>query len=249
MKLILEQYDSPSENITINSPDDESLSITIKGIDWSRFTFLTLQENSKNWIQISGNLADDGLAIVIEKNGIQEVSQYPPQSIMEIEDILSSYLNNKPDGFVKFFKSQENLSQDYHNWKVRFEHQQLTNKRTKLIAVLAALFILAFSSWALYLWFSHEFKFIGHETSTTVATVVKTKYRPGYKSIIQIAKYKFNINEVSYVGYFRASTARIRKHKIGEQVKVKYAIDDPSISKRVATYKSKYNITYPSTEQ
>ncbi|MGL1885265.1 MAG: hypothetical protein OCD76_02025 [Reichenbachiella sp.] len=248
MNLILEQ-EADGKKLTNDRPSQVSIIALVRSLDWSIFTFLTLKVDSQNLIEISGNLGDDGLAIVIEKNGTQEISERSPESITEVENILIDYLNDNHDKISEYFDSQTVLSQNYYNWKAAQESKLKHGVFIKLISIVVTLMIITTVVYGLYLWTSHEFKFIGHATSMSVATVVETKYRPYMKSMVQIAKYEFIIDELVYFGYFKAATAATRKHYIGDRVKIKYATDDPFISKRLATYKSKYKANYPSMVQ
>ncbi|MCV9386596.1 hypothetical protein [Reichenbachiella ulvae] len=238
MQLILEQEEG--KNLKEEELHDAAIGSIVNSIDWSKFTFLTLKRDEGNWIEISGNLAEDGLAILIEKEGVQEISEFPPESVSEVEEVLVDYYNGRMDRISRYFEPKYRpFHLDMAESRMIIEYPSLTRRIiVKLASVVFALSLVAFVYWALNLWFTHDFKFLGHDTAITAATVVETKYRPYMKSMVQIAKYEFVIDDKTYEGYFRAATSTTRKHNVGDRVKIKYAIDDPSISRRLATYVS-----------
>lgn len=237
MVLELARESQGTNKIVHEDLSSASIMSFVRSLDWSVFTFLTLKADSQNWIEISGNLGDDGLAIVIEQNGLQKVSERSPESVTDVENVLIDYFNGRFDLINSYFVPQAGLDYQYSHWKAAQPTHRIRRISIKLISVAIAVTIMGTVFYGLYLWTSHEFKFLGHETAHTSATVVETKYRPYFKSMVQIVKYEFQIDQKLYYGYFRASTTKVRKHYIGDRVKVKFAVDDPSISKRLATYK------------
>lgn len=243
-KKMLVQLDQDDESGGIHLKEEllqeTGIPKIVDRIDWKKFTFLTLKRDEENWIEISGNLEEDGLAIVIEKDGVQEISEIPPESKTEVEEVLVDYYNGRMDRISRYFEPKYRpFHLDMTESRQLIEYPSLTRRIiVKLTSVVFALSLVAFVYWALNLWFTHDFKFLGHDTAITAATVVETKYRPYMKSMVQIAKYEFVVDDKTYEGYFRAATSTTRKHDVGDRVKIKYAIDDPGISRRLATYVS-----------
>jgi hypothetical protein len=58
-----------------------------------------LSVNNNNWIEVGGNLNEDGLSSMYEENGKQYVISEPSSSVKDMTEILISYFNR--DGKFK----------------------------------------------------------------------------------------------------------------------------------------------------
>jgi hypothetical protein len=81
--------------------------------------------------------------------------------------------------------------------------------------------------------FTGELKFIGHDVDYTTATVTDIKWRPIPGGYIQNVTYEFTFQQKQYKGYFEG-TKLTGMHFVNDLIKIKFATDDPSISKRIA---------------
>lgn len=83
-----------SDNTTI-----EQIRETMKELDWNDFHQVVLSIDNSNWIEVGGNLNEDGLSSMYEENGKQFVINKPPSSVEHMTEILISYFNG--DGKFK----------------------------------------------------------------------------------------------------------------------------------------------------
>ena len=87
-----------SDNTTI-----EQIRETMKELDWNDFHQVVLSIDNSNWIEVGGNLNEDGLSSMYEENGKQFVINKPPSSVEHMTEILISYFNED----VKFKKENK----------------------------------------------------------------------------------------------------------------------------------------------
>lgn len=83
-----------SDNTTI-----EQIRETMKELDWNDFHQVILLIDNSNWIEVGGNLNEDGLSSIYEENGKQFIINKPPSSVEHMTEILISYFNR--DGKFK----------------------------------------------------------------------------------------------------------------------------------------------------
>jgi hypothetical protein len=99
MKLtVLSDYGSKVKEISSDATVDE-IKKTMDSINWIDFHQVVLTIDKKNWIEVGGNLADDGLSVVYSETGKQFIIERPPDSVNKITTILISFLEG--DGNYK----------------------------------------------------------------------------------------------------------------------------------------------------
>lgn len=247
MKLVLIKGWKGKEEIISENPTEEGISELLNSLDWQEFNSVSLVQDSKNWIGVSGNLNQDGLAIVFEEHGTLFLSDEAPESVSQLEKILKLYLNSdkrfKNFGLSSEQQILEPTSQtktDYSLWKVKYEAKKKIDNINNGIAVLLTVLIVGLAVSFFYLWFNEELQFIGQETDQIIATVTEIKLKHQYNgTLYQLVKYEFDYQGNHYIGYFKGIRTT-GKHKIGDLIKVKFSMDEPSRSKRLGTLKSKY---------
>ena len=247
MKLLLTKGWTGEQELISDNPTEREVSELLNSLDWQDFNSVQLRQDSKNFLDVSGNLNPDGLSILFEENGTQYVSEEAPNSIAQLEEALTLYLKGDKQ-FKNFgFSSDDITSQTtpnqetaYDLWKVQFEAKRKIDKRNQQIGFFAAIIITVLIGSILYLWFTDELKFVGHETDHIIATVTEVKLKFGFKGQqYQQVKYEFDYQGEHYQGYFRG-TSITGYHRTNDRVKIKFVTDDPTVSKRVATMKPKY---------
>ncbi|MGM0579664.1 MAG: hypothetical protein ACQETL_03230 [Bacteroidota bacterium] len=245
MKLFLTQGWSGTERFIKEKPEESEISKLLKSLNWKDFNSVRLQQDSENWIDVSGNLGNDGLSIVLEENGISYVSYKAPRSINQLDEALKLYINNNSALKDKWFKDDQPNTEspnryNYDSWKEQFMEKQKAEKKRLKFSIIIAVILVGFVSTFLYLFFNDELKFIGHDTTELTAIVTKIEVIPAYRGFRQSVKYKFTYNGKSFVGYFIAGRSETRYSEY-DKVIIKIASDDPTISKKIARLKTKYN--------
>ncbi len=96
--MVLSNYGA-EEKIVSDSTSIAQIKETMKGIDWNNFTQVILSTDNSNWIEVGGNLDEDGLSSMYELNGKLFVINKPPSSSDHMTEILLSYFNG--DGKFK----------------------------------------------------------------------------------------------------------------------------------------------------
>jgi hypothetical protein len=247
MKLFLTQGWTGTGRLIKDNPDGSEISKLLKSLNWNDFNSVRLQKDSENWIDVSGNLGKDGLAIVSEENGIAYVSYKAPGSINQLDEALKLYLNNNDALKDKWFRAvQPNLESpnryNYDSWKEKFNKKQKAEKKKLKYAIIVAVILVSSVSTFFYLFFNDELKFIGHDTVEVTAIVTKTEIIPAYRGLRQSVKYSFSYKNEPFIGYFIAGRSET-KYSQRDKVIIKIAADNPTISKKVARLKTKYNNT------
>lgn len=222
-------------------PSESEVSDFLNSLDWQEFNSVRLELDSRNWMDVSGNLSGDGLAIVYEENGIQFISNDTPESIQQLETILILYLkgdkNFKNTGFSSLsINSSGPADRDYNSWRIRYDAKEKINNQNHRIRILFASLIIAFFGLVLYLWLTNELMFVGKESGYSTANIYKISWKPEKAGFTQRVSYEFEIEGIRYIGYFRGDKFT-GEHAVGDKLKVKYITKNPNISKRVATYK------------
>ena len=241
MDLYLQKGWEGEEELISKRPTNQLIVELISSLDWSQFNSVSLKVNKDNWINVSGNISEDGLAIVYVENGEIEVSDIAPDSTNILIESLKSYLN-QDEGFKNRYIisiKQQDLKQKLKENELRriqFEAQSKSEKRYHLISLVGAVLFFSLIAIILYLWYKDELKFIGHETDYTTANVIETSPRAVRGGYIQIVIFRYEIDGKAYEGYFNGSKIT-GKHEVGDLIKIKYATDEPDISRRVATFK------------
>ena len=93
MKLMVLSNYGTEEKIISDSTSIEQIRGTMKELNWNDFHQLILSTVNGNWIEVSGNLNEDGLSSMYEENGKQYVINKPPSSVEHMSEILISYFN------------------------------------------------------------------------------------------------------------------------------------------------------------
>lgn len=245
MKLLLVRGWQGREELISGNPTEEIISELMGSLDWQTFHSVWLEKDKHNWTNVSGNLDEEGLAIVYEENGRSFLSDSALDTIEQLTETLCSYLRGdqkfKEFGFSSFDTSEtlKKKSGDYELWKVRYEAKRKTEKINSIMAVFVALALTIFACSIGYLMYNDELKFIGHHTDHTIARVVEIKLRPVSGGYYQQVTYEFDYQGKTFKGYYKG-TKFTGRQEIGDRVKVKFATGDPSVSKRTATLKEEY---------
>jgi hypothetical protein len=91
MKLtVIANYGSDVNEIS-SSVTVEKIEQTMNSINWNNFHQVVLSLNDHSWIEVGGNLTDDGLSVTYEENGRQYIIDQPPSSVDGMIKILLSY--------------------------------------------------------------------------------------------------------------------------------------------------------------
>ena len=91
MKLtVISNYGSEVKEIS-PSATVEQIEKTMDSINWNLFHQVVLSINDSSWIEVGGNLKDDGLSVTYEENGRQYIIDEPPSSVDGMKKILLSY--------------------------------------------------------------------------------------------------------------------------------------------------------------
>ncbi len=91
MKLtIIENYGSRVKEISQNANIHE-ITNTMNSINWKNFHEVVLTIDKNNWIDVSGNLTDDGLSVVYAEDKTQYIIVDPPTTVEQMIAILLSY--------------------------------------------------------------------------------------------------------------------------------------------------------------
>jgi len=127
--LVLSDYGS-KENLKKENPSESDILNIMNSIDWNLFHQVCLSKNDYDWIEVSGNLNEDGLAAIYEKNNEQFVIDKAPTSINQLTEILLSYFNNdgKFNKKYKFTGENNNSNSTYDAEKV---YKQLLDNEQK----------------------------------------------------------------------------------------------------------------------
>lgn len=96
--MVLSNYGA-EEKIISDSTSLAQIKQTMKEIDWNTFNQVILSTDNSNWIEVGGNLNEDGLSSMYEENGKQFIINEPPSSVEHMTEILISYFNG--DGKFK----------------------------------------------------------------------------------------------------------------------------------------------------
>lgn len=92
MKLTVISDYGENEKTISDSATIEQVKSTMLSLDWKEFHQVVLEQKDGNWIEVGGNIGDDGLSSMYEENGNQFVINRPPSSVEHMTKILLSYL-------------------------------------------------------------------------------------------------------------------------------------------------------------
>lgn len=96
--LVLSDYGS-KEELKLENPSESDIIETMSSIDWNSFHQVCLSKNDSDWLEVGGNLKEDGLSVIYEINNEQFVIDHTPTSIHQLTEILLSFY--KADGLFK----------------------------------------------------------------------------------------------------------------------------------------------------
>tara|TARA_R110001606_G_scaffold278147_4_gene426380 strand:+ start:284 stop:697 length:414 start_codon:yes stop_codon:yes gene_type:complete len=99
MELMLLSNYGAEEKIISDSTTIKQIKNTMNELDWNNFHQVILSTDNSNWIEVGGNLNEDGLSSMYEENGKQFIINEPPSSVEHMTKILISYFNG--DGKYK----------------------------------------------------------------------------------------------------------------------------------------------------
>jgi hypothetical protein len=126
--LVLSDYGS-KENLKKENPSESEILDIMNSIDWNLFHQVCLSKNDYDWIEVSGNLNEDGLAVIYEKNNEQFVIDKAPTSINQLIEIILSYYKNDGQFNKKYKFTGENNNSDINYDATKVRNQLLENER------------------------------------------------------------------------------------------------------------------------
>lgn len=238
MKLkLIRGWNSQEETIS-NDPDEYLIKKIMLSLNWENFNSVSLENNEMNLINVSGNIASEGLALIYQKEGELYVSKNSPQSINELSNVLISYLKgNKTLNENDFYSTKPKTSiqkdsPEYNAWNQRFEKQKVADKKKKLKVFIASSLVIFLLSSFSYLLITDELKFLFYNTKITEATITEIHWQRERWGALQHCIYEFQYNEIKYTGSFKGSRL-IGKFLLDDIILVKFATSKPNISKRI----------------
>ena len=246
--LVISDYGSKEEIKKTNVSLQEIQKI-MDDINWEHFHQVILSRSENDFIEVGGNLNEDGLACIFEKNNEQFVIDEAPTSVEQITEILISYFKGEEE-FLRKYKftgeadektRKEEESKKYNEWKINYEKELKKENKLKIRRfILVNLIVISIATLA-YFGFTGELKFIGQKTEFTKARIVNTQMQHlGRGKYLQIVTYEFQYSDKKYSGKFRAGKG-IGIQKVGGFVKVKFSISNPNRSLMKGVYKTKTN--------
>ncbi len=243
--LVLSDFGSKEEVKKTNVSLQEIQSV-MDNINWEHFHQVVLSRNDYDWIEVGGNLKEDGLACIFEKDNEQFVIDEAPTSVKQMTEILISYFHNdgeflrknKFTGEKEEKKKKEEESKRYNDWKRKFEQESKREKKASIRKFLLASIILILLIFVSYNWFTGELQFFGQKTGYTKAKIVNTQMQHfGRGKYFQIVTYEFDYKNQKYSGKFRAGKG-IGKQEVGGFVRIKFSTINPNRSLMKGVYKN-----------
>ena len=91
MKLtVIENYGSRVKEISQYATVRE-ITDTMNSINWKDFHQVVLTNDENNWVEVGGNITDDGLSVVYAEDKVQYIIVDPPTTVERMTKILLSY--------------------------------------------------------------------------------------------------------------------------------------------------------------
>lgn len=91
MKLtVLSNYGSQTSLVS-NVVTIDQIKETMQSINWDNFHQVILEQSNGNYIEVSGNLASDGLSVMYQEGRKQFFTSTPPSTVEAMTTILLSY--------------------------------------------------------------------------------------------------------------------------------------------------------------
>jgi hypothetical protein len=76
----------------------ELIKETMASLDWQQFHQVLLSKPNGEWLEVGGSLdPDEGLSVIWEEAGEQQVITQPPASVAELTGFLLAYLSGTDD--------------------------------------------------------------------------------------------------------------------------------------------------------
>ena len=241
--LILSDYGA-KEKIISNNTSAIEIENTMASVNWNLFHQVVLSKSEKDWIEVGGNLNEDGLSCMYEENDEVFVINNPPTSVLEMTEILISYFKDdnkfKKDyrftGDKKESKNKKLSKEKFEAWKKNFEIQSKKDKVNDRIKIFIAFLLLLSFSGIGYYWYVGELKFLGQKTEIKKAEIIKTQmHHIGRGYYMQTVTYEFEYNNNKYKGTFEAGK-RFGIQKVGGFISVKFSISNPKRSLVIGFY-------------
>ncbi|MDW3196917.1 MAG: hypothetical protein R8G66_31360 [Cytophagales bacterium] len=80
------------EMLVSDSVSLEQVRSKMVDLDWNSFHQVVLEQENGDWIEVGGNLLDDGLSAMYQEAGRQYEIRQTPKSVDQLTEILLSYL-------------------------------------------------------------------------------------------------------------------------------------------------------------
>ncbi len=243
--LVLSDFGSKEEVKKTNVSLQEIQNV-MDNINWEHFHQVVLSRSDYDWIEVGGNLKEDGLACIFEKNNEQFVIDEAPTSVKQMTEILISYFHNDREFLRKYKftgekeekKKKEEETKKYQDWKRKYEQESRKEKKSNFRRFLLAKVIVIAIATIAYFGFTGDLKFFGQKTEFAKAKIVNTQMQHfGKRKYFQIVTYEFEYKDYKYSGKFRAGKG-IGKQKIGGFVRVKFSVNNPNRSLMKGVYRN-----------
>lgn len=210
----------------------------INSLDWKEFNIVTLEKDENNWLDVSGNLGEDGLSVSYSKNKYVKIFDDSPTSVSQVLELVQLFYENEErlTSFTFELRPEVAPNNSHNKWKEKYEAQKKSAGKNLVLRTIGALIIVGLVGLFVYAFYTEELRFLGHSTDNTKAIVTKVDWQRVSGGYIQLVTYEFEWEGKKYSGHFKG-TEFTGKHSVNDLVNVKFSLENPAISKRVYTYK------------
>jgi len=102
MKLwTLSNYGEKEKTISENVTNDD-IDRIMNSLNWNEFHQVILEKKNGDFIEVSGNLGEDGLSVLYQEGENQKVIVIPPTTISEMIYFLKSYMSGNEEFKSKY---------------------------------------------------------------------------------------------------------------------------------------------------
>jgi len=102
MKLwTLSSYGEKEKTISENATNDD-IDRIMNSLNWNEFHQVILEKKNGDFIEVSGNLGEDGLSVLYQEGENQKVIVIPPTTISEMIYFLKSYMSGNEEFKSKY---------------------------------------------------------------------------------------------------------------------------------------------------
>lgn len=243
--LLLSDY-GLKEDINLTDVSIDTIDEVMNKVDWNLFHQLVLSRSKEEWLEVSGNIQEDGLSSSYKENEEVFVIKKAPGSVDELNNILKSYINNddefkKQHRYIGDKEAEVIQKKKYAKWHKEYQIKQKEESKQKGLRIFLAVIIFILLFIIPYYSAIGELQFIFQKTDYTEAEIVETKmHHVGKGYYMQTAYYEFEYEGVIYKDSFEAGKF-IGKRSIGDIVKIKFSISNPNRSSMVEVYEDKKN--------